>query len=188
MESYKSWLASAVRNGITLEQMMFLYLIKLKDFLDPKSWSNQYVTKVQTFSVEGVIHPLVERGWLINLNQPGEYYPELMMASEEGDGLFATYMMGEELWNSYPSTFPIGQGGMFIARAGIERDDLIEEYLKKIDHDPIIHVRVLKRLKLYEQMVHNGQINGHKIVNFVKEMLWEAIPDKEEGPKFGKEI
>ncbi len=187
MESYKSWLMSCVKNGVTLEQMMFLYLIRMKDFLDPKSWSNQYVVKIQKFSVEGVIHPLIESELLINLNQAGEYYPEMMMATEKGDGLFATYMMGEELWDCYPKMLPIGHGGSFIARAGIEKDDLIEEYLKKIDHDPIIHIRVMKRLGLYEQMVRAGEINGHKIVNWVREMMWEIIPD-EEKPKFGRNV
>jgi len=186
MENYKSWLKSCVRNNITIEQMMFMYLIKLKDFLDPKSWSNQYVTKIQKFSVEKVIYPLIEKGWLMNLNQQGEYYPELIMVSEEGDHLFATYQMGEELWDNYPKLLPIGSGS-FVARAGIEKDDLIDEYLRKIGYDPGLHEKVMEKLKAYEDMVKAGEINGHKISNWVKESIWETIPD-EHGPKFGTSV
>jgi len=167
--------------------MMFLYLIKLKDFLDPKSWSNQYVTRVQKFSVERVIQPLIESEWLINLNQPGEYYPELMMPSEKGDKLFATYMMGAELWDAYPKLLPLGNGSSFVARAGIEKDDLIDEYLRKIDHDPMRHLEVMDKLSRYESMVKNGEINGHKISNWIKEEMWQVVPD-EDKPKFGKSV
>jgi len=187
MESYKAWLRLCVRQEITLEQMMFLYLVKMKDFLDGKSWSNQYVTKIQKFNVEQVIHPLIERGLLMNLNQPGEYFPEFLMASEEGDALFATYMMGQELWDEYPKMLPIGHGGSFVARAGIEKDDMIDEYLRKIDHDPNTHIKVMKKLKVYEEMVRNGSINGHKIVNWVREMMWEVVPE-EDVPKFGRDV
>jgi hypothetical protein len=185
MESYKAWLRSCVRNEITLEQMMFLYLVKMKDFQDAKSWSNQYVIRVKKFSVEDVVHPLIERDYLINLNQPGEYYPEFLVVSESGDGLFATYMMGQELWDAYPKMLPIGHGGSFVARAGIEKDDLIEEYLRKIDHDPGVHVTVMRKLKVYEAMVRSGNINGHKIVNWVRETMWEVVPD-EDKPEFGR--
>ncbi len=166
---------------------MFLYLIKLKDFLDAKSWSNQYVTKIQKFSVERVIHPLCEDEWLINLNQPGEYYPELLMPSEKGDQLFATYMMGQELWDEYPKLLPLGHGSSFVARAGIEKDDLINEYLIRIDHDPTRHLEVMKKLKRYESMVKNGEINGHKIGNFVKEEMWQVVPE-EDRPTFGRQV
>jgi hypothetical protein len=185
MESYKSWLKSCVKNKMTLNQMMCLYLMKMKDFLDPKSWSNQYVNKIEKLNLEEVIQPLIERGLLMNLNKPGEYYPEFMMPTEEGDKLFATQMMGEEFWNAYPSTLPIGNGGKFISRAGIEKGDLVDLYLRKIDHDPSIHVQVMKKLKVYESMVVSGEINGHKISNWVNEQLWEAIPE-DNVPKFGR--
>ena len=164
---------------------MFLYLIKLKDFLDAKSWSNQYVNKVRKFSVEDVIHPLIERDLIINLNQPGEYYPEFLLPSEGGTDLFATYMMGEEFWDTYPKLLPIGHGGQFVARAGIEKEDFIDEYLRKIDYDPSIHIKVMKMLSVYEAMVKAGQINGHKIVNFMREEMWQVVPD-EDKPTFGR--
>ena len=185
MESYKSWLRSCVRNEVTLEQMMFLYLVKLKDFLDPKSYSNQYVAKIQTFSVEKVVAPLIERGLLINLNTPGEFYPEFLMPSEDGDKLFATYIMAEEFWNSYPKLLPLGNGANFVARAGIEKEDFCDEYLRKIDYDPAIHIKVMNKLSTYESMVKAGKINGHKIVNFLREEMWEVVPD-EDAPKFGR--
>jgi hypothetical protein len=187
MESYKSWLKSCVKNKITLDQMMFLYLIKMKDFMDPKSWSNQYVNKVKKFNLEEVIEPLIERGWLMNLNKAGEYYPEFMMTSEDGEGLFATQLLGEEFWDAYPMQLPIGNGGKFISRAGIEKGDFIDLYLRKIDHDPMIHVTVMRRLKVYEGMVISGEINGHKIGNWVNEQLRETIPDVNK-PKFGTSV
>lgn len=187
MESYKSWLKSCVKNKVTLNQMMYLYLMKMKDFMDPKSWSNQYVNQVQKFSLKEVVQPLIDRGWLMNLNKPGEYYPEFMMPTEEGDTLFATQVMGQEFWDAYPTTLPIGNGGKFISRAGIEKGDFIDLYLRKIDHDPAIHVKVMRRLKVYEGMVITGEINGHKIGNWVNEQLWETIPDVNT-PKFGTNV
>jgi hypothetical protein len=187
MESYKNLMKSCVKNNVTIEQMMFLYLIKLKDFLEPKSVSNQYINKVRKFSVEEVVNPLIEGGWLTNFNSEGEYFPELMMATEQGDNLFANYLMGDEFWNAYPAMFPIGNGGKFIARAGIEKDDLIDEYLKKISFDPIKHELVMKRLKIYESLVKKGELNGHKIVDWTRQEMWELIPDNEK-PKFGRII
>lgn len=185
MESYKSWLKSCVRNNLTLEQMVFLYLIKLKDFTDPKSWSNQYVTKVQKFSVEKVISPLLERDLLMNLNSPGEFYPEFLVPTEAGEQLFATYAMAEEFWAAYPKLLPIHGSGNFVSRSGIEKDAFVDEYLSKIAHDPTVHMSIMSKLPIYEAMVKAGKINGHKIVNFVREELWEAVPD-EDKPVFGR--
>ncbi len=186
MESYKSWLKSCVRNNLTLEQMMFLYLIKLKDFTDPKSWSNQYVTRVQKFSVEKVISPLLERDLLMNLNSPGEFYPEFLVPTDEGEKLFATYAMAEEFWAAYPKLLPIHGSGNFVARAGIDKDDFVDEYLRKIEHDPSVHMMIMKKLTIYEDMVKAGKINGHKISNFISQEIWEAIPD-EDKPVFGRD-
>ena len=186
MESYKSWLKSCVRNELTLEQMVFLYLIKLKDFTDPKSWSNRYVVKVQKFSVEKVISPLIERGLLMNLNSEGEYYPEFLVCTEDGEKLFATYAMAEEFWAAYPKLLPIHGSGNFVARAGIDKDSFIDEYLIKIDHDPVLHESIMRKLPIYEDMVKAGKINGHKISNFISQELWEAVPD-EDRPAFGRD-
>jgi len=187
MDTYKSTLRLAIKNNLTIEQLYFLYLVRMKDFMDKDSWSNQYVDKIQKFSLERVLDPLIEKDLLFNLNKAGEYWPEFLMPTKKGEELFATEMMGEEFWDNYPKSLPIGQGGRFIARAGIEKGDLIDLYLKKIDYNPSKHAEVMGKLKIYESMVIKGQINGHKIVNWVKEELWSAIPDKDE-PLFGKEV
>ncbi len=188
MESYQSWLHMCVKHKLTIEQMMFLFMIKMKEFVNPKSWANQYIKKVQKFSVERVIQPVVDRDYVINLNKDGQYYPEFLVISEIADGIFATYQMGEEFWKAYPKLLPWIGGSNFVSRSGIEREDLIELYLQKIEHSPEKHVDVMNRLVLYEQQVRKGAINGHKIDAFVSQMLWEVVDIKKPHGQFGKNI
>lgn len=188
MQSYQSWLRQCVKHKLTLEQMMFLYMIKMKDFVEKNSWGNQYIAKVQKFSVERVIVPVIEREYVLNLNTAGNYYPEFLVISESADGIFATYQMGEELWESYPKLLPLSGGSNFVSRAGIEKDDLIETYLRRIEHSPEKHVDVMQRLVLYEQQVRKGAMNGAKIGDFVKQSLWEVVNiDKPHG-SFGRQV
>lgn len=184
--SYESFIRKCVKNNLTIEQLMMLSMVRLKDFVDPKSWSNQYFNKIGRFSKERVLDPLLERNYMINLNQPGEYFPEFFVITDKGEEMFATYMMGLEFWESYPRTLPLSNGSNFVSRAGIDRDDLIELYLKKIEHDPKKHFDVMRRTKIYERMVKGGKINGHKIGTYVSECLWEVV-DLNDQPKFGKD-
>ena len=187
MESYKSWLKLCIRHKITLEQMMLLYLLKMKEFEDPRSVSNQYITQVEVFSAERVIIPLEQAGYIINLNSSGEYYPEFLVPTDKADEIFANELMGEELWNAYPKTFPIDGSGQFLARVGIEKEEFIDEYLRKINYDPTLHKTVMKRLGVYERMVKEGKLNGYKIVDWMRQRMWEVVPD-EDTPKFGHDL
>ena len=188
--SYNEWLRKCVKNNLSIEQLLFLNMIRLKDFVDPKSWANQYLNKVGRFSKEKVLDPMVERGFLMNLNQPGEFYPEFYVVTDNGEAMFATYAMGEELWEAFPKTLPISGGGRFVSRAGIEKDELIELYLRQIEHDPKTHFDAMRRMMIYARKVNRGEINGCKIGDFVKQKLWEIIePNELEGSsKFGKDL
>lgn len=168
-----------VKEQITIEQYMFLFLTVKHEFADKKSIGWEYIKHVGKFEYSRVIEPLINRGYILDLNSEGKKFPEFFVPSERTEKLFASTRMGEEFWDAYPKVLPLGGKGSFVSRAGIQKDDLIEEYLRKINYDPDTHITVMSKLRAYENMVKKGKINGHKIVNFVREEIWEVIEDKD---------
>ena len=187
---YNQWIRKCVKNNLTIEQLLMLSMVRSKGFVDPKSWASQYINKIGKLSKERVLDPLINKGYMLNLNQQGEYYPEFYVITDKGEELFATYAMGLEFWEYYPKTLPLSSGSNFVSRSGIDKEDLIELYLRKIQHDPANHFDVMRRTKIYERKVRKGEINGHKIVDYVKNELWEIVDVNElEGKsRFGRDL
>lgn len=183
-------LGYCVRNRITIEQFFILYLLARNDFNNPKSLGREYVERMGLFKADTLLE-LVKRGALMDLNSPGEFRPELFMLSPEVRKQFADMDMADELWEAYPITFPLGQGKMFVARAGGDKDELLQLYLQKINFSTDKHRQVLLQLARYRRMVELGIINGYKISDFIRQELWDTIalvPVEQEGGEFGKDI
>lgn len=92
--------------------------------------------------------------------------------------------MGEELWQAYPAAFPLGDG-MFIARKGPDKQSVLEFYINKINGDRTKHEFVLRQLKTYIKLVRDRKINGHRIIDWISNEMWDIIaeiePDKTTG-------
>jgi hypothetical protein len=91
--------------------------------------------------------------------------------------------MAEELWDAYPGTFPLSDGGMFIARKGPDKHEVLSTYLQRINHDKEKHEYVLQQLKVYVKLVLERKINGHRIYDWISNEMWDIIPDLEAGSR-----
>src|SRR5260221_13785037 len=121
-----------LKHRITIEQFFILYLLARGDFNKPRSMGRDYVEKLGLFKADSLLE-LVKRGALTDFNSPGEFKPELFMLTPETLRQFTDFDMAEELWEAYPITFRIGERGMFVARAGGDKDELLQLYLQKIN-------------------------------------------------------
>lgn len=181
-----------IRHRITVEQYFFMWLIVRKDWTLPtrRSLAKQYLQAVGPFD-EDVIQDLVDRGFLEDFNPSGESKPEMYMVRDDKmESFYADESAGEQLWNAYPATFPLSNGGSFIARAGGDKDELILTYLKKIRNNPNRHAFVMKQLERYKEKVKKGETNGHKISDWIATEMWNTIAEMDENKtvKFGKDI
>lgn len=185
-----------IAHKIKVEQYFFMWLLLRKDWNRPykESLSKQYLTQVSKFTQKD-IDDLEDKGMIDNLNYPPNTLPEMYIVKDHiSHEIFATDDDGEELWKTYPATFPLSSGGTFVARAGGDKDDLIEKYLKKINHSPSKHKFVMRQVKVYKELVRQGRINGHKISDFIGLELWNTIAEinekevKEKGGTFGRNI
>lgn len=89
------------------------------------------------------------------------------------------FEIADELWNSYPAALPLGDGGMFIARKGPDKQEVLKLYLERINFNPEKHKFVLEQLKKYIKLVHDRKINGHRIHDWISNEMWDIIPELE---------
>lgn len=183
-----------ITQKVSIEQYFFMYLIARSDFhqSDKASLGRQYIKLGYVFKPE-VIRDLEKRGFIDDLNSPGQYFPELYMLKEKVQRVFANYEMAEELWETYPATFRLGAGGQrFVARAGGDKDELLALYLKKINFSAKKHGFVMEQLRRYVSMVDSAEINGYKLGDFIRQELWDTVAriteEKSKGGDFGRDI
>lgn len=182
-----------ITHRLTVEQYFFLYTLARKDFhkSDKNSILRRYIKEVGKFSIDAIF-TLVEKGFVDDMNSPGEAYPELFMLSAKARQLFADYDMAEDLWNAYPVTFPLyDKGTRFLARSGGDKEELCNEYLRRIKNSTSKHNFVIEQLEVYKGLVNRGELNGYKISDWIRMELWDSVKDynkdKTEGA-FGKDI
>jgi hypothetical protein len=166
-----------IDNKITVRQYFFLYLIWIKDFQTSSSLARKYVNLVEPFPQDEV-DDLVEKGFIEDFNSPSQMLPEMYMIPDSvADKLFLTEDRAEELWNSYPVTFPLyDKNSKFLARTGGNKDDILDLYRKKVKSLKK-HTFVLEQLRAYIAMVSTGEINGMKIVDFIRQEIWDSVSE-----------
>lgn len=126
--------------------------------------------------LESEITDLVKRGILISSDN-SNHYLSLSVNSEFSFENLNNTEWGEELWQSYPATFPLGGGGSFIARTtkGQTKDTIIKNYLTHIGNNEQKHKFVMSQLPKYVKLVLASKINGHTIVDFIGNELWDTV-------------
>lgn len=182
-----------MKNRITIEQFFILYLLARNDFNlpDKQSMGKAYIAQFGMFG-DSVVQDLVRKGFLENFNSPGEYWPELFMLTPPAQAQFASAEMTEELWTRYPATFRLGdKGTKFIAKAGGDRDELLADYLRRINNSTPKHRFAMTQLDRYVKLVNNGEVNGHKIGDWIRQEMWDTVAEigsQQEGGSFGKDF
>jgi hypothetical protein len=176
---FKQILKLSINNELCVNEVLLLYLIANNDFTE-NSLLDAYINKCGNFSYE-LLEGIVKKGYLENFNTPGEFYPEYYMLTKRANRIFANEKIGKEFWESYPATFFMrGKNANFVARAGADKDYIINEYLKRIDFSASKHEFVIAQIKKYKDLVNRGVINGHKISDFVKGEMWDVIAELDE--------
>lgn len=168
---------SCIQHRISVEQYFFMWLLRRRDFHLPeeKSLNKQYVKLVKQFSLDDV-RDLVEKEFLDDFNSAGESIPDLYVLKPKSDIFFTNEDSGEELFREYPVTFPLHEkGASFLARTGGDKKDLIDEYERRIKYSRKKHEFVIRQLRTYKVMVQEGRINGYRIVDWIKQELWDSI-------------
>lgn len=176
-------------HDLDIEQVLLLYMLAEKNY-DESSLLFKYVDQFGKFS-QNKIGNLIKEGFLDDFNSPGKTLPEMYVLTDKATRIFATEDMGEELWNSYPATFPIADRGTnFIARAGADKNHVISEYLTRIGRSAKKHRFVMEQLKKYTALIERRLINGYKISDFVKMEIWDVIAslDQEPDVSFGRDL
>jgi hypothetical protein len=181
-----------LKHKICIEQFFFMYLIARKDFhlSDKVSLGRRYLNEGNHFKPED-IRDLVDRGFVENFNSAGQYYPELYMLTPLMEAVFANEEMAEELWDKYPATFRLHEkGSRFLARGGGDKDEILTLYLQKINFSRQKHAFVMEQLANYVSLVDSGQVNGYKLIDFIKQELWDTIATiRQEGTQsYGRDI
>jgi hypothetical protein len=160
-------------HNITVKQYFIVYATS-------RRWKGfareaQVLNKREPWSEEEIID-LVKKG-ILKSSDDSFHYLSLSVNSEFSFENLNNIEWGEQLWQAYPATFPLGDGGSFIARTtkGHSKDVIIKEYLTKIGNSEAKHKFVMKQLPGYVKLVENGKINGHTIVDFIRNELWDTI-------------
>ena len=189
INSISSAITFCFKKSISFEQFVFLYLLR-----DVKQNGNkkmaEYIQNFDRFSVKQVIAPLEKKGYIENMNSPGQYYTDMFLLTPKADEHFATFEMGLEFWETYPGTMPISGGKMFISRSGADMEDIIDMYLNAIDFDLKTHQKVIKSIHVFSSMVNDEVLNGKKIIDYVKERVWDSLPMDHDSPQqsWGKDV
>lgn len=165
-----------------------MFLLARNDFQmpDKKALGRQYILEVGKFN-SNVVPRLIEKGFVENFNSPGEFFPDMLVLCGPAHERFIDATRASEIWSSYPATFTLnGKGSRFLARAGGDKDELIYLYLTKINHSATKHEFVMTQLKKYVELVERGEINGHKIGDWIRGEMWDTVAAIEQkGGDFG---
>lgn len=92
----------------------------------------------------------------------------------------------EEFWNTFPSYLHLGDT-YFVSRVypgGKER--FIEDYIEILKYED--HTEIMKGLKTYLVLNQKRKINSVKLVDFIKNRMWEIRPQDEQPASFEEVI
>jgi len=118
---------------------------------------------------------LFEAGIFNKLDDRPACFDNVMLNLEYSNSKSDMFEMAEELWDKYPAAFPLGDGGMFIARKGPDKHEVLKLYLERIGFDSEKHQFVMKQLDTYTKMVFDRKINGHRIHDWISNEMWDIV-------------
>lgn len=120
---------------------------------------------------------LVDAGILKTIDGKKPSFKNVMFEEEYFTTRSEMFEMAEELWSRYPAALPLGDGGMFIARKGPDKQEVLKLYLERINYSPEKHKYVLEQLNKYIKLVLDRKINGHRIHDWISNEMWDIIPE-----------
>jgi hypothetical protein len=119
---------------------------------------------------------LIEKGIVISSSSNPDLVSCIVNPQIRNIELETNEDMAQELWDNYPAALPLGNGGMFIARKGPDKHEVLKLYLERINFSPEKHRFVLDQLKVYVKLVLDQKINGHRIHDWISNEMWDIVP------------
>jgi hypothetical protein len=159
--------------GLTPEQYMAWKLVEINS-TGERAHAQDYINKFGEPSDE-VITALVDKGMVY---APFKTYAPYSYSEVTCKKIQRSVLleMAEEFWNTYPATFPLSTGGMFVARTG-SKDIWTIRYMEKIEWSDEKHKEVMHQLNRYIRAVSAGKINGCKLVDWIEGEMWNTMKD-----------
>lgn len=157
--------------GISPNQFLICMLIHEKDVAGTIKYYEE--NKRNRFAVLD-IDWLLNNGFLLRINKKNETEYELdefIITAKFSEEFLVDESDGEEFWNAYPSWLFFDNSRKPAKVA--DKDDLIEEYLRKINHSKKKHLAIMKVLEKYVQ--DNKGFAAMNIKNFVGSQHWEQL-------------
>jgi hypothetical protein len=140
IEEYTKYL---VKYKITPNQFLFLYLRKTLN-TDALEF---YINGVKAWKREE-LQDLVNRGFLDDVNSPGEEYAHAYFVTPKflGEMFIEFEEAGNELWTEYPQFFFLSDGKRVAART-CDKEELEKTYGKRIKHSRKKHEKIMELVK-----------------------------------------
>jgi hypothetical protein len=176
LEGYLEYL---VKHKITPNQFLFLYLRAHRDV----ATADYYIQNVKAWKREE-IQDLVKRGYIDDVNSPGEEYVHAYFATNKftQEMWISLDEAGDELWETYPPFFFID--GKRCAARTCDKELHAKIYLKRIKNNRAKHEKIIELLKKLkkENRIQMG------IEKFIVSEQWEAYFDETQPPVMDQRV
>lgn len=158
-----------MEHRITSDQYLYLMLYAI----EKDATRYRYIEKVRGLTVKQV-EDLVKRGYLINNNEPNQYYHDQITITPWARNIMLSdvALFAEEFWEAYP-LFIWVDGKKFAAR-NMDRDEFIGKYMNRIGSSEKKHKEVMEVL---HYAVSNNLINVG-IKKFVGSEMWNSFKEE----------
>ncbi len=166
MEDIKSYMDKLIELKITPNQFLFCYLIHTDNYAE----IYRYTEKGAGWKKEE-LENLVNRGFIMNINQDGEWFSDGFIVTEKFTKgfLFDAYEKAKEFYEAYPAFGSI-DGKPFPTKK-IAPDKFYSLYNKVTGEKIEVHERAMKALDYAKK---TGLANM-RIDNWVESRMWEHI-------------
>lgn len=166
--------------GISPNQFLICMLIHEKDVAGTIKYFEE--NKRNRFAVLD-IDWLLNNGFLLRIDKRKETNYELdefiVTAKFTEEFLVDEYDAGEELWNTYPSWMNFD--GSRKSAKSVDKDELIEKYLKKINFSKKKHSAIIEVIKKYAEDNNGYATMG--IQKFVSSEQWVELSKLQDSDK-----
>lgn len=170
-----------MRHNLSPDEAIAFYMIK--HFLKDYDSISKYRSQVFSPSKD-VLVSLIQKGLIVTRERTNPDVVNCVVNPQLSDlEAMSSEDMGEELWAKYPAALPLSGGGMFIARKGPDKYEVIKLYLQRINYSEEKHKFVLEQLQVYIKLVLDSKINGHRIHDWISNEMWDIIPALQAGSR-----
>ena len=166
----KKYVSTLTGFDVTANQFLFLWLTYLKEY----ALMYEYVQNRDGFTSEE-IKDLQEKGYVMSLNQEGEYYVDSYVITDKfSETLFNEdpTLAAQEFWDTYPRLLYIDRK-RFSAR-NTNKDLFLEVYQKQVGFSIDTHKRVMNALRY----AINNKLVSMGIQKWFESKQWETIEEE----------